>query len=144
VEFVLTFLLMLSILNVSTGPKEKAITAGVAVGAVTGLEAMFAGPICGASINPARSFAPALVSMHFEHLWFYIGGPPLGAWLPTFACRWTHDPRLNCGLDLDQFISAALGRAARVHSKLLRKYSSKSPKASLKATAPPRNTKDGR
>jgi len=61
-EAVLTFLLMLVILNVSTGAKEKGITAGMAVGSVIALEAMFAGPICGASMNPARSLAPAVVS----------------------------------------------------------------------------------
>ena len=86
-EFVLTFLLMLTILNVSTGAKEKGITAGIAVGAVIGLEAMFAGPICGASMNPARSLAPALVSMHLEHLWLYFIAPPLGAAAAMFACR---------------------------------------------------------
>ena len=78
-ETVLTFLLMLTILNVSTGAKEKGITAGIAVGAVIALEAMFAGPVCGASMNPARSLAPALVSGHFEHLWIYLAAPPLGA-----------------------------------------------------------------
>ncbi len=61
-EVILTLILMLVILNVSTGAKEKGITAGVAVGAVIALEAMFAGPICGASMNPARSIAPALVT----------------------------------------------------------------------------------
>jgi len=86
-EVVLTFLLMLTILNVSTGAKEKGITAGIAVGAVIGLEAMFAGPICGASMNPARSLAPALVSIHLEHLWLYLLAPPLGACAAMFACR---------------------------------------------------------
>lgn len=86
-EFVLTFFLMLVILNVSTGSKEKGITAGIAVGAVIGLEAMFAGPICGASMNPARSFAPALVSGHLEHLWLYIAAPILGAIVAKFACQ---------------------------------------------------------
>jgi aquaporin NIP len=65
-EAVLTFLLMLVILNVSTGAKEKGITAGIAIGSVIGLEAMFAGPISGASMNPARSIAPALVSGHLD------------------------------------------------------------------------------
>jgi MIP family channel proteins len=68
-EAILTFILMFVILRVSTGPKEKGITAGIAVGAVIGLEAMFAGPICGASMNPARSLGPAVVSFHLEHLW---------------------------------------------------------------------------
>jgi aquaporin Z len=86
-EIVLTFFLMLTILNVSTGSKEKGITAGIAVGSVIALEAMFAGPICGASMNPARSFAPALVSEHFEHLWIYLVAPPLGAVAAMFACR---------------------------------------------------------
>jgi len=90
-ELILTFLLMFVILNVSTGAKEKGITAGIAVGAVIGLEAMFAGPICGASMNPARSLAPALVSGHGEHLWIYLTAPFLGAWLAIFACRGCRD-----------------------------------------------------
>lgn len=86
-EFILTLLLMLTILNVSTGAKEKGITAGIAIGSVIALEAMFAGPICGASMNPARSFGPALLSGHFEHLWLYFVGPILGAGVATLACR---------------------------------------------------------
>jgi aquaporin Z len=86
-EFILTFLLMLTILNVSTGGKEKGITAGIAVGSVIGLEAMFAGPICGASMNPARSLGPALLSGHWAHLWLYLTAPVLGAGLATLACR---------------------------------------------------------
>jgi aquaporin Z len=86
-EIILTFFLMLAILNVSTGAKEKGITAGIAVGAVIALEAMFAGPISGASMNPARSFAPAAVSGHFQHLWIYLVAPPLGASAAVLACR---------------------------------------------------------
>jgi aquaporin Z len=69
---------MFVILNVSHGAKEKGITAGIVVGAVIALEALFAGPICGASMNPARSFGPAIVSGHFEHLWIYLVAPVLG------------------------------------------------------------------
>ena len=86
-ETILTFILMLTILNVSTGAKEKGITAGIAVGAVIALEALFAGPISGASMNPARSLAPALVAGHFEHLWIYLVAPPLGASAAVLACR---------------------------------------------------------
>ena len=86
-EILLTFILMLTILNVSTGAKEKGITAGIAVGAVIALEAMFAGPICGASMNPARSFAPALLSGRFEHLWLYLIAPFIGAATAMLACR---------------------------------------------------------
>ena len=85
-EAVLTFLLMFVILSVSTGAKEKGITAGIAIGAVIGLEAMFGGPISGASMNPARSLAPAIVSGHMEHLWVYLAGPLLGAFLAVPAC----------------------------------------------------------
>jgi aquaporin Z len=77
---------MLVILSVSTGAKEKGITAGVAIGAVIALEAMFAGPICGASMNPARSLAPAVVSGHLEYLWIYLAAPALGAILAVPAC----------------------------------------------------------
>ena len=78
-EFVLTFFLMLVIINVATGGKEKGIIAGLAIGSVVLLEAMFAGPICGASMNPARSLAPALVSGHLEYIWIYLLATPLGA-----------------------------------------------------------------
>ena len=91
-ETVLTFLLMLTILSVSTGAKEKGITAGIAIGAIIALEAMFAGPICGASMNPARSLAPALVSGHVGHLWVYLVAPLLGALLAVPACRSVRGP----------------------------------------------------
>ncbi|MDB6121323.1 MAG: aqpZ2 2 [Pedosphaera sp.] len=86
-ELILTAMLMFVILNVSTGAKEKGITAGIAIGAVIGLEAMFAGPICGASMNPARSLGPALVSGHLENLWIYIAAPVIGAVAAVGACR---------------------------------------------------------
>ncbi len=91
-EIVLTFLLMFVILSVSTGAKEKGITAGIAIGAVIALEAMFAGPICGASMNPARSLAPAIVSGHLEHLWLYLAAPVLGALLAVPACCGVREP----------------------------------------------------
>jgi aquaporin Z len=86
-ETVLTFFLMLVILNVSTGAKEKGITAGIAVSAVIALEAMFAGPICGASMNPFRSLAPAIVGGNFHDIWVYMAGPVAGAILATLACQ---------------------------------------------------------
>ena len=86
-ETVLTFLLMFVILNVSTGAKEKGLTAGIAIGSVILLEAMFAGPICGASMNPARSLAPALVSGNPGAVWIYLLAPVLGAWLAVAGCR---------------------------------------------------------
>jgi MIP family channel proteins len=86
-EIILSALLMFVILNVSEGAKERGITAGIAVGAVIALEALFAGPISGASMNPARSFAPALVSQHFANLWIYLVAPITGALLAVAGCR---------------------------------------------------------
>lgn len=91
-ELVLTFLLMLVVLSVSTGAKEKGITAGIAIGAIIGLEAMFAGSICGASMNPARSLAPAVVSGHVHLLWIYICAPVIGAILAVPACCAYREP----------------------------------------------------
>lgn len=90
-EIVLTFFLMSAILSVSTGAKEKGITAGIAIGGVIALEAMFAGPVCGASMNPARSLAPAILSGHIEHLWLYLAGPVIGAALAVPLCIATRD-----------------------------------------------------
>ena len=78
-EFILTFFLMIVIINVASGSKEQGMFAGLAIGSTVLLEAMFAGPICGASMNPARSIAPALISGHSEHLWLYIVAPIAGA-----------------------------------------------------------------
>ena len=78
-EFLLTYFLMLVIITVSTGSKEIGVVAGMAIGSVVLLEAMFAGPITNASMNPARSIAPALMSGNLEHLWMYITAPILGA-----------------------------------------------------------------
>ena len=86
-EVIMTLLLMFVILRVSTGANEKGITAGIAVGAVITLEALFGGPISGASMNPARSLAPAVVSGQLNSLWIYIAAPILGALLAVPLCR---------------------------------------------------------
>jgi len=78
-ELILTFILMLTIIHVSKGSKEQGMFAGMAIGSVVLLEAIFAGPICGASMNPIRSLAPAIVSGHLEHLWIYLSAPFIGA-----------------------------------------------------------------
>jgi MIP family channel proteins len=91
-EFILTLLLMVVILCVSTGAKEKGIMAGVAVGSVIALEALFAGPVCGASMNPARSLAPALVSGDARDLWIYILAPSAGALVAVPLCAFLREP----------------------------------------------------
>ena len=78
-ETILTFFLMLVIIQVATGSKEQGMFAGLAIGSTVLLEAMFAGPICGASMNPIRSFSPAIISGHLEHLWIYLTAPVIGA-----------------------------------------------------------------
>jgi len=90
-ELLLTFFLMVVIINVSTGAKEIGVIAGIAIGGIVLLEAMFAGPITNASMNPARSLGPALISGHFEHLWLYIVAPTLGALLAVVSCKLVKD-----------------------------------------------------
>ena len=88
-EVVLAAILMLVILAVSSGSKEKGIVAGIAIGATVALEAMFAGPISGASMNPARSLAPAVVSGQTAHLWVYLAAPVVGALVAVPLARAT-------------------------------------------------------
>jgi aquaporin NIP len=86
-EVLLTYFLMLVIMNISTGSKEMGVIAGIAIGGIVMLEALFAGPITGASMNPARSISPAVISGHIEHLWLYIIAPILGAILAVMSCK---------------------------------------------------------
>jgi aquaporin NIP len=89
-EFLLTWFLMMVILSVATGAKEKGLMAGVAIGGTVALEALFAGPVTGASMNPARSLAPALISGNISDLWIYIFAPILGAVLASLSCHYLH------------------------------------------------------
>ncbi|MBD1392937.1 MIP/aquaporin family protein [Mucilaginibacter glaciei] len=84
-ELILTFILMLVIINVATGSKEQGMFAGLAIGGVVLFEALFAGPICGASMNPARSFGPALITGNLNALWIYILAPVAGAALAVLC-----------------------------------------------------------
>ena len=90
-EVLLSFFLMVVIINVSTGSKEIGVIAGIAIGSVVLLEAMFAGPITGASMNPARSIAPALVSGNITDLWIYIFAPIVGCILAVVSCKLVKD-----------------------------------------------------
>ena len=86
-ELILTFFLMAVIINVSTGSKEVGMMAGIAIGSVVLLEALFAGPITNASMNPARSLAPNIVSGNIKELWLYILAPIIGALLAVVSCK---------------------------------------------------------
>ena len=68
-EFLMTAFLMATILRVSHGAREKGITAGLSIGAVVAFEALFGGPISGASMNPARSLGPAVMTWDISTLW---------------------------------------------------------------------------
>ena len=93
-EVVLTFILMFVIVHVSTGAKEKGLMAGAAIEATVCLEALFAGPLTGASMNPARSLAPALCSGQWPTAWIYVVAPPVGAVLGALTYRLLRGP--NC------------------------------------------------
>jgi aquaporin NIP len=91
-EVLLTLMLMVVILGVCVGSRERGLLAGITIGGVIALEAIFAGPICGASMNPARSLAPAVVSARPDHLWVYLVGPVLGALCGVAVWRTIHAP----------------------------------------------------
>jgi aquaporin NIP len=84
-ETVLTFFLMFVIIAVATDTRAVGEAAAIAIGGTVGLDAMFGGPISGASMNPARSLGPALISGDLHALWLYIAAPLLGAGLGALA-----------------------------------------------------------
>jgi aquaporin NIP len=84
-EAILTFFLMFVILSVATDTRAVGEAAAIAIGGTVGLDAMFGGPITGASMNPARSLGPALVSGDLHALWVYLLAPLVGAAIGGFA-----------------------------------------------------------
>lgn len=95
-EFILTFILMFVILKVSSGSKETGTMAAIAIGGTVLIEALVFGPITGASMNPARSIAPALASVNFQDLWLYIVAPILGAIAAVLVCPLTKSEDSEC------------------------------------------------
>lgn len=83
-EVIMTYILMVVILFVSQNKAVSQFT-GLAVGGTVLLEAVFAGPISGASMNPARSIGPAVISGHMDHLWIYLVAPVLGGLLASLT-----------------------------------------------------------
>lgn len=90
-EFILTFVLMMVIFGSAVHGKAVKPFAGLAIGGTVGLMAMFAGPICGASMNPARSLGPAVMSGMLDHLWIYLVATVLGAAAATFIYNTIHE-----------------------------------------------------
>ncbi|MBA2595669.1 MAG: MIP family channel protein [Chloroflexota bacterium] len=90
-EIVLTLLLMTVITAVATDTRAVGQAAAIAIGGTIGLEALFAGPISGASMNPARSLAPAIVSWTWQDQWLYVAGPAIGAVIGVFVYNGIRD-----------------------------------------------------
>lgn len=90
-EFIQTFLLMVVIMAVATDSRAVGEMAGLAIGGVVAMNAIWAGPLTGASMNPARSLGPALVGGHWQAFWIYWTAPFLGA----VAGAWVYD-RIRC------------------------------------------------
>jgi glycerol uptake facilitator-like aquaporin len=91
-EIVLTAFLMFVIIAVATDTRAVGAAAAIAIGGTVGLDALFGGPITGASMNPARSFGPALASGTWTDFWIYIVGPVAGAALGAFAYQLIRTP----------------------------------------------------
>lgn len=84
-ELVLTAFLMFVIMAVATDTRAVGAAAAIAIGGTVGLDALFGGPVTGASMNPARSFGPALASGEWTHFWVYVAGPLAGAAIGALA-----------------------------------------------------------
>ena len=92
VEIIISFVLMSVVLNLGGEQQEKKIMAGAAIGGVVTFAALVAGPITGASMNPARSLGPAIAALNFESIWLYVVAPVIGMLLACPACRWVQGP----------------------------------------------------
>ena len=84
-EAVLTAFLMFVIMAVATDTRAVGAAAAIAIGGTVGLDAIFGGPVTGASMNPARSFGPALAAGEWRDFWIYVVGPVVGAGLGAFG-----------------------------------------------------------
>ena len=84
-ELVMTAVLMFVIIAVATDTRAVGAAAAIAIGGTVGLDALFGGPITGASMNPARSFGPAVAAGEWHDFWLYVLGPVAGAALGAFA-----------------------------------------------------------
>jgi MIP family channel proteins len=92
-EIVLSAFLMFVIIAVATDTRAVGAAAAIAIGGTVGLDALFGGPITGASMNPARSFGPALASGTWTDFWIYVAGPVVGAAIGAFAYQFIREER---------------------------------------------------
>lgn len=100
-EMLLSFLLMFVIIAVATDSRAVGTMAGAAIGATVMVDAFIGGALTGASMNPVRSFAPALFSGNLQPMWLYVAGPCLGMALAAITYEWvrceTEDPKPHAG-----------------------------------------------
>ena len=94
-EVILTAFLMFVIIAVATDTRAVGSAAALAIGGTVALDAAFGGPVTGASMNPARSLGPALVSGELADIWIYIAGPLIGALLGAAAYQLIRGPRAD-------------------------------------------------
>jgi MIP family channel proteins len=90
-EVMLTAFLMFVIVAVATDTRAVGAAAAIAIGGTVGLDALFGGPVTGASMNPARSLGPALAAGEWQDFWVYIVGPVVGAALGALAYQFVRD-----------------------------------------------------
>lgn len=93
-EIALTALLMFVIVAVATDTRAVGAAAAIAIGGTVALDALFGGPLTGASMNPARSFGPALAAGEWTDFWIYVVGPVTGAALGAGAYQFIRTPRV--------------------------------------------------
>jgi glycerol uptake facilitator-like aquaporin len=99
IEIILTFFLMFVIMSVATDIRSVGQIAAIAIGATVGLEAIFAGPITGASMNPARSLGPAIVGWTWTSQWVYVLAPVIGAAAASMVYSWLRGEENYVGKD---------------------------------------------
>jgi aquaporin NIP len=87
-EIILTFVLMFVIISVATDTRAVGIMAGAAIGATVMIGAYLGGPFTGASMNPARTLGPAIMSNDYTSIWIYLVGPLIGATLAALCYEW--------------------------------------------------------
>ncbi len=105
VEILLTAVLMFVIVSVATDTRAVGQLAAVAIGATVALDALWGGPISGASMNPARSFGPALISGTWQDHWIYWLGPLIGACIGAIAYQILRSPKVQAAKRPQEYIS---------------------------------------
>lgn len=95
IETVIGFILMFVVVSVATDTRAVGEAAAIAIGGTVAALALFAGPVSGGSLNPARSIGPAVISGRLDHLWIYLAGPVVGCTLGAFTYQLLRERRVR-------------------------------------------------